>query len=152
MLGHILFFAFLLAAAWLFALLEIHIEGEAGWATSLPTWRWQNRLSRWLLGAREITGYHLYAHLFVALLSHLPYALGFVQPTLAAELRILAFLALFWILEDFLWFVINPGFGLSGFRRDRVPWHADTWWGIMPRDYWIFIPVGIGLYALSWLI
>jgi len=146
-LQHIVFVAYLVGAATLFALLEIQIEGSAGWATGLPTWRWETRWTRWLLGNRAITGYHLYIHLFVTLLAHLPYALGIADFSIPTELRILGFLALFWVLEDFLWFVLNPAYRLAGFRRERVPWHAESWWLFMPRDYWFFVPLGIVLYV-----
>jgi hypothetical protein len=59
---------------------------------------------------------------------------------------------LFWVLEDFLWFVLNPAFGLRRFRRDAIWWHAESWWGFMPRDYWIFTPIAVALFAASWLL
>jgi len=147
---HLLFGVALLAAATVLARLEIEIEGARGWASGLPTWRVENRWTRLLLGSRALTGYHLYLHLFVLLLLHLPFALSLVPPSWAAELRLLAFLVLFWILEDFLWFVLNPRFGLSRFTRAHVWWHAQSWWGFMPREYWIFLPVGLALYLVSW--
>lgn len=147
---HVAFFLVLLLTATVFALLEIEIEGEAGWAVNLPTWRLENHWAHWVLGSRPLTGYHAYVHLFVFLLLHLPYALGFVAPSLQAELRILAFLILFWILEDFLWFVLNPAFGLRKFKREHIWWHAPAWWGFMPREYWLFTPLGVALYVLSW--
>jgi hypothetical protein len=147
-LEHALFTLVLLAASGVFALLEIQIEGPAGWAADLPTWRIQNRWTRLFLGARPITGYHLYFHALILLLLHLPYALG-VAVSLAAELRIIAFYLLFWVLEDFLWFVLNPAYGLDTFRADRIWWHARGWWWFMPRDYWIFGPLGVLCYVLS---
>ena len=45
-----------------FAKLEIAIEGDAGWAENLPTWRIEGH---WLLdifwGGRVMTGYHAWA-------------------------------------------------------------------------------------------
>ncbi|HET9986091.1 MAG TPA: hypothetical protein VFQ38_20995 [Longimicrobiales bacterium] len=150
LMQHLLFAGGLTAAAALFALLEIQIEGREGWAAGLPTWRIRNAWTRRLLGAREVTGYHVYFQLFVLVMAHLPYLVAAVPPSLALELRILAFLILFWVLEDFLWFVFNPAYGLRRFRREEVWWHAATWWGVMPRDYWIFTPIGLALYVWSW--
>lgn len=150
MLPHLLFFTALAIAASLFALLEIQIEGSAGWATALPTWRVQTRWTRAILGSRALTGYHLYVHLFVFLLLHLPFALAPLPPTWSIELRILAFWVLFWVLEDYLWFVFNPEFGVGRFSPTHASWHAPSWWWIMPREYWIFTPVGVALYLLSW--
>jgi hypothetical protein len=147
---HVAFFGTLFAAAAIFALLEIEIEGGSGWASNLPTWRFENRWTRLLLGSRQVTGYHLYVHLFVLILLHLPFALGLSMPGLHAEARILAFLVLFWILEDFLWFVFNPAYGVRRFNPESVWWHAPAWWWIMPREYWIFTPIGLGLYVWSW--
>lgn len=146
---HLWFFAFLLAISVVFALLEIHIEGRDGWAANLPTWRVDNRFTRLVMGGRELTGYHLYVHLFVLLMAHLPYGLGIAPPSWHAEGRIVAFLILFWVMEDFLWFVFNPAFGVRRFRREHVPWHAPAWWWIMPRDYWVFTPLALLLYLWS---
>ena len=145
----LIFFGTVAVAAALFALLEIQIEGSAGWAAELPTWRVENRWTRLLLGARPLTGYHLYVHLFVLLLVHLPFLLHLAPWSWAAELRVIAFLILFWVAEDFLWFVLNPAWGVSRFRREEVWWYAEGWWGLMPRDYWIATPVGVVLYFLS---
>lgn len=144
-----LFAAGVLATAAVFALLEIQIEGSAGWATGLPTWRWENRWTRLLVGARAVTGYHLYVHLFVLLMAHAVFLTGIADFTWRGEARIIAFLIFFWLAEDYLWFVFNPAFGARRFRREHVWWHAPTWWWIMPRDYWIFLPLGALLYLWS---
>ena len=144
-----LFAAGVLATAAVFALLEIQIEGSAGWASNLPTWRWENRWTRLLVGARAVTGYHLYVHLFVLLMAHSAFLAGIAEPSWRGEGRIIAFLVFFWVAEDYLWFVFNPAFGARRFRREHVWWHAPTWWWIMPRDYWIFLPLGAWLYVWS---
>lgn len=147
---HLLFLGFLAGTATVFALLEVQIEGKAGWASGLPTWRVENRWTRLLLGRRAVTGYHLYSHLFVLLLLHLPYALYLVVPGWRYEARIIAFGLFLWIAEDFCWFVLNPAYGLRAFRPEHAWWHAASWWWIMPRDYWLFLGVGILLYLFSW--
>jgi hypothetical protein len=149
MAQHVIFAAALLAAGSVFALLEIQIEGDRGWAAGLPTWRIENTWTRFLLGGRAVTGYHVYFHLLILILTHLPYAMGFIRFSWAAELRILSFVTLLWLVEDFLWFALHPHWGVRGFRRGRIPWHAPHWWWIMPRDYWIAGPAGMALYVLS---
>jgi hypothetical protein len=150
--SHLAFLAYLFLASLVFALLEVQIEGEAGWARDLPTWRYENCITRALLGNRPITGYHLYMHLLVIALVHAPFGLGLLEFSLAGELRILAFLVFFWVVEDFLWFIVNPAWGFRHFRQDRIRWHARHWWGMMPRDYWIFMPIGVVLYIASWIV
>ena len=136
----------LLAAV--FAQVEIQIEGAAGWAANLPTWRVE---SHWLLdcfwGGRPLTGYHVWVFLFMALVFHLPFFLhgrhGF-----RLEFRIVGSLALFWILEDFLWFAFNPAFGLSRFNPTFIPWHHHWILGV-PVDYWVYLVLGALLIWLS---
>jgi hypothetical protein len=143
---HLLFVAAVLVAAGAFAMLEIQIEGEDGWGAALPTWRVENRWTRWFFGGRPFTGYHLWVHVFIVWVVHLPFLLALAPFGWAAEARVLAFLVFFWIAEDFLWFVLNPAFGLRRFRREHIWWHAPGWWWIMPREYWLFAPVGLALY------
>lgn len=148
-MSHALFFLMLGCAALLFALLEVQIEGPHGWAVSLPTWRIENRWTRIFYSSKPLTGYHLYVQLFTLAVVHLPFALATVPFSWRMEARVLSFLVFFWVLEDFLWFLLNPAFGLKRFRAEHIWWHAPTWWWIMPRDYWIFVPVGILLYYAS---
>jgi hypothetical protein len=141
---------FVVALVWLsfcFAEVEIAIEGPHGWATTLPTWRladdhWANVF----LGGKPVTGYHVWVITFVFSMLHFP--LLFVVPTWAIEMQIIAFFCLFWVLEDFLWFVRNPAFGLANFSADKIWWHSK-WWGSAPRDYYVGTAVGCALYAAS---
>lgn len=146
---HLLFAGAVLVAAAVFALLEIEIEGRAGWASDLPTWRVENRWTRWFFGSRALTGYHLYVHLFVLVMVHLPFLLQLTPFSWRGEARIAAFLILFWVVEDFLWFVLNPEFGIHKFDPEHAWWHAPSWWWIAPREYWIFTPIALVLYLLS---
>ena len=150
MMVHLEYVVTLTLAAVAFALVEIQVEGQHGWAAHLPTWRIENRWTRLFCGRRPLTGYHLYAQFFVLVLVHLPFGLGLAPLTLGHEARVLSFLTFFWVLEDFLWFVLNPAFGLKRFRPQHIWWHAPTWWGLMPRDYWLFLPVGFLLYWASY--
>ena len=147
---HALFILALFISATLFALVEIQVEGPNGWAASLPTWRVENRWTRLFYSAKPLTGYHLYTQLFTLAIIHLPFGLGMVPLTWRMEARVLSFFILFWVLEDFLWFLLNPAFGLKRFRPENIWWHAPKWWWIMPRDYWIFTPIGICLYVQSY--
>jgi hypothetical protein len=142
LLGNVLFVVVL---AYFFANAEIQIEGEGGWAANLPTWRIERH---WLLdvfwGGRAMTGYHAWVFSFIAIFFHAPVFFLSVW-SWALEARIMASLMLFWIVEDFLWFVINPAFGLARFRRERVTWHKHWAWGA-PVDYWIFSAVSATLF------
>jgi hypothetical protein len=145
---HAVFFGFLVLAALVFALFEIQIEGRDGWAAKLPTWRVENRLTR-LLTRKPLTGYHLYAQAFLLIVAHAPFGLGLAAWSLRGELRVLAFLLLFWVVEDFLWFLCNREFGLRRFKPQFIARHRDAWWWVAPRDYWVGAPIGLVLYALA---
>src|SRR5262249_31704041 len=131
------------------ARVEIEIEGPNGWAENLPTWRLRNKWTRLCFGDRPITGYHVWAILFVTLLSHLPLAMDWPRWSWHRELQVLAFVILFFVVEDFLWFVLNPAYGVRRFRREHIWWHRDTWWWVMPRDYWLFSTLGVAAYVLA---
>ncbi len=146
MLDHVIFFASLFLTASLFALVEIQIEGPHGWAEKLPTWRVRNWWTRLFFDHRALTGYHVYMLLFVICFAHLAFGLGLADWSARAEMKVLAFLCLFWVLEDFLWFVVNPAFGIRKFRPRHIPWHAPTWWLVVPRAYVIGGALGSVLY------
>lgn len=123
--------------AFFFAKVEIQIEGPHGWAINLPTWRIEQH---WLLdiffGGRPLTGYHAWALPFMLLAFHLPLALLWTW-SWALETRIMAAFMLFWILEDLLWFLLNPAWGWKRFTPGEVRWHKHWFLGL-PTDYWTF--------------
>jgi hypothetical protein len=139
-----------LVLALFFANVEIQIEGAAGWAANLPTWRIEQH---WLLdifwGGRPMTGYHAWLFPCVALFFHFP--LIFMSHfSWQAEARVLACIEIFWITEDFSWFVLNPAYGLEKFTPQFAPWHIH-WWGPAPTDYWMFLGIAVLLFGLSCL-
>lgn len=134
--------------AFIFAKLEIQIEGPHGWAASLPTWRVDKHpLLDWFWGGRPMTGYHAWAFTFVGLAFHTPYLFG-RTPDLPTEAAILGSLMLFWIVEDALWFALNPAFGLRRLNREAVWWHKQ-WIGPVPADYITFTLAAIALLTYS---
>jgi len=145
----IMFIAAVIVCAGFLALLEIQVEGAAGWAENLPTWKISNRVTRLFLGNVPFTGYHLYLSLFTLSFLHLPYLAGITPFSLPSELRLLSFYFFFWVAEDFLWFALNPAFGLRKFRKEHIWWHAGSWWIFMPKLYWILLPAGAVFYFLS---
>lgn len=133
-------------AATIMALLEIQIEGSNGWAGKLPTWRMQNKLTNFLLGNRELTGYFLLWMLLLLLLFHLP--MLFLPWNWHREFLILGLFVLFCLAEDFMWFVLNPAYRLRNFKQENIPWHP-SWLGPLPTFYYIEIAIVISLFILS---
>lgn len=140
---------FVVILAYFFAKVEIHIEGDAGWAANLPTWRIEQH---WLLdlfwGGRAMTGYHAWVFSFIALLFHFPIFL-MAQWSWSIEMRVIASIMLFWIVEDFLWFIINPAFGWKRFDAANVPWHKH-WVAGAPVEYWLFSCLSAALFWFSY--
>jgi hypothetical protein len=140
---------FVLMLGFFFAKLEIAIEGDAGWATSLPTWRIESHWALdWFWGGRAMTGYHAWAFSLVALFFHFPIVFG-GSYSWELEWRALGANMLFWVTEDFLWFVLNPAFGLQRFSKLHAGWHKNWVMGA-PVEYWIFLPAGLALMCLSY--
>ncbi len=141
--------SWIVLTAFFFSEVEIQIEGPAGWASSLPTWRIEKY---WLLdifwGGRPMTGYHAWVFSFMFLVFHLGVFIN-LNWSLRTEARIIASLMLFWIIEDFLWFILNPAFGINNFSQNKIPWHKQ-WFLNIPVDYWTFTIVAAFLMWLSY--
>ncbi|WP_448950529.1 hypothetical protein [Labrys neptuniae] len=141
--------AVVLVLSFFFANVEIQIEGSHGWATSLPTWRIEHH---WLLdifwGSRPMTGYHAWVFPFMAIFFHFPLVFAWTW-SWRLEARVIACIMMFWLSEDFLWFVLNPAFGLARFSPEFVPWHIHWFW-LAPVDYWTMSTAGILLMIWSY--
>lgn len=145
-MNHILFFSFVILVSVLLAKVEIQIEGKDGYAKNLPvTWRTDNKWIRFFFTG---TSYHLYMGLFLLVLVHLPFTTGLTW-TLGKEMLVLSFLAFITVAEDFLWFVLNPDFGIRKYRKEYIPWFQARWFLFTPAWYWYYLPIGILLYYLG---
>lgn len=147
-------FKFLIAFA--LAGLEVEVEGRRGWAAGMPTCRLENRWAVLALkpffGGRPVTLYHCYMFSLVTLMWHIGYVQG-VPMTWANEWRCLSTLFLLCATWDFLWFVLNPAYGLENFRREKVAWHAGRPWvfGLFPIDYAIAFVLSLAFSMLAWV-
>ncbi len=145
MIGHL---AAVVAGAFIWANLEVQIEGPHGWAKNLPTWRVEKHvLLDVFMGGRPLTGFHTWAFSFVAFAFHLP-LLWLGRWTWALECEVLGSLMLFWVVEDFFWFIINPHFGWRRYRKQEVTWHPRWFLGI-PADHWGMIALSVLFLAWS---
>lgn len=141
------FLPFVPLAAFCWAKMEIEIEGEHGWAAKLPTWRIEKHvLLDIFLGGRPLTGYHVWAFAFVFLVFHLPF-FWIGTWSWRAECHVIGAELVFWVIEDFIWFVLNPYYGWSRFRRKEIWWHK-RWFMGMPVDYWAMCAMGYLLLVI----
>jgi hypothetical protein len=140
---------YVFVVACVLAYLEVQIEGPHGWAAALPTWRTTAPGLTWIMGGRPVTGYHVSLVLLLLLLLHWP-AL-FVRWSLLHEIRVLQAFAVLAIVWDFLWFVINPHFGLERYGPETVWWFRRWTLGV-PSDYWVGAFIGLLLWVLPVLL
>ncbi len=146
---HILFLVFVFISSFIFSKVEIAIEGSHGWAENLPTWKLprDHWVSTIFFGNKPATGYHAWVNFFILFFVHIIYL--FQLPTIALELKLISFVIFFWVIEDFLWFVLNPAYGIKNFKKEKIWWHEKNWWWVAPRDYFIFLPIAMLLYYIS---
>ncbi len=138
------FLVFMVFLAFILALWEIQIEGKDGWAAKIPTWRVEKAWVVKLTGGRPLTGYHVFMTVFLIAVVHLP--LFFIGWSWQLESALLGFYVGMVLIEDFLWFVLNPFYGIKSFRKGRIWWHKG-WWGPLPSFYWILIVIcGLLIY------
>ncbi len=131
------FFGFL---ALLIAVVEIESEGRYGWAQKAPTWY---RKTKWFQPGKPMTGYHVALIPTFFLLFHIPFAFG-MEWTLKTEAAALSVYAVWILIEDYLWFVLNPYYGIAGMKK--------AWWHdfrFIPEGMWIMVVLSVGTGIFS---
>jgi hypothetical protein len=103
-------------------------------------------VARHFLGRTRDDRLHAWVFPFIAMFFHFPLFFN-GHFSWRAGFRVLACIMLFWIVEDFLWFVLNPAYGLARFEAAAIPWHTRWLW-FAPVDYWVYSVV---LIALLWI-
>ena len=132
------FFIWMLILAYFHARQEGEIEGKAGWARHLPTFRISTFITKLLLN-KEITGYHIFLLLMFLTIFHVPFL--FIPFTLKIECQILGLMSFYWVIEDFLFFLVNPHYPFKKFLKKNIEWHK-RWFLGLPYTYWWGIIIG----------
>lgn len=140
---------YLMILAMLLAKLELMIEGSRwGWASKLPCWRKTNKFIEFVLG-KDLTGYHVWLLLMFLFIFHGGFL--FIKWTSAKECTLLGLFCIFWILEDWFWFLLNDYYGLKNFKKGRIFWHR-RWFLGLPHSYWGAIILSGCLFLTSYLL
>ena len=116
---------FIAVFAILYSALEIEIEGEdGGWAKNLPTVPSH-------LG--ELTVYHVIMNIIIILV--VVYSTMMISKM---NIWITAYFVIAWFLiEDFIWFVLNPFFTLKKYTKKDIWWHGRQPWFLgIPMHNW----------------
>lgn len=113
------FFFLLLGTLW--AALEVQIEGKNGWAAKIPTTSFFGSHFTW---------YHVIMNLMIFVLVFQVISFSWALPFWLASL---------FFIEDYMWFMINPEYGVSKYSAENIPWHP--WVLYMPIGNWISIMI-----------
>ena len=125
------------------------VDENSGFGKNFPCKKWKLKgILNKITGERPyFTEYHIWMTIFLLSIFHWP--LWFTCWELwRMELFMLGVFWIFLVIEDFLWFVFNPYFGLKRFKPEHIWWHTKWIWKA-PDFYWQFIPLGAGLIVLS---
>ena len=116
------FFFILFGTLW--AALEVQIEGENGWAAKLPTTSFSGTHFTW---------YHVIMNVMVFVLVFKVVSFSWALPFWLASL---------FLIEDYMWFMINPAYGFEKYSAKYVPWHK--WVLKMPLGNWLSFAIMLG--------
>lgn len=105
--------SYIILYATLWSAMEVEIEGpDGGWAKNLPTTQFFNTHFTW---------YHVVMNLIVILTLYR----SFYRNALVTKI----FYTTSWFfIEDYLWFMINPGFGYKKYTKKDIWWHGKQTW------------------------
>ena len=123
--------SFVNAYAVLWSAMEVEIEGvDGGWAKNLPT--------EFCLGTK-FTWYHVIMNSIIGLTMY--YSLKERRMS-----EIVFYTANWFLVEDFMWFMINRGFGWNNYTRKAIWWHGNQPWplGIPLHNY-----IGAGMMVVA---
>lgn len=138
-MGTIVWGLFLAGWAYLFARLEIEIEGPVGWALGAPTFQKRSPIYAAIMGGKVLTGYHRIMFFLPLYLLLGCFALGeYWGVHIASWARLWELLGCFFLVSatwDFMWFPLNPHFGIARFRRGEIHWHKKWLTDRVPQDY-----------------
>jgi len=136
---------FLIVLAFIHAKWEVQIEGKDGWAAKLPCWR-LNVFFRKLLGEKPITGYHTWMIILFQMMFHSTFI--FIDWSISRELLLQGVFLWYTIIEDVIWFIVNPHYTIKKFKKHQIEWHKRWLYGL-PLSYWLFGIIGSCLIWLS---
>ena len=105
------------------------MEGKDGWCKNLPTAK--NVIA-------SFTWYHILMMIIVILI--------FYQTFRGLDIWMVVFyITAFFLIEDFLWFVFNPFYGIKKYKKENIPWHKN-WGAEVPVENFIGLAIFLTTY------
>lgn len=138
---------YILTHATIFSWLEVEMEGKHGWAVNLPTscafggWTWYHIAMNMIVLLTIAGCTQLYDGVFKWNYSK------YVATGVLYVFRV----AVWFCVEDIMWFVINAQYGIRRYTKNDVFWHADKIWflGTILLNWIVLIAaIGIGFIEL----
>lgn len=141
MYGDCINLTFVFLMSFIYALIEIEIEGKNGWMKGIPT----PEIIK--LGNKNMTLYHLY---MLALIIITVIFQNMMVFTLYSFLYSASNVLLVLFLEDILWFIFNPHFTLDKYTKKDIWWHSEQPWYLgMPLHNYILTFIIITLSYIT---
>jgi len=129
---------FIFSYATLYSLLEIELEAKEGWCKNLPT--------PVVLG--NFTLYHILMNIIVIITISKVYIKDITN--IEDVSQAIFYIAAWFLIEDFMWFVLNPFYTLSKYKEDEIWWHARRpWYFGIPEHNLIGLGIMFICYSLS---
>ena len=133
-----IFSIFVVFSAFIYACIEIELEGKNGWAENLETS---------CLGSSKnsLTIYHVFMVIFIVTMFNLAFIFNPSYFSWRNELFVLSLMCIWFLFEDVFWFVLNPYYGFK--HIGDAWWHAK--WHDVPMIYAILPLISFFLAAIS---
>ena len=133
---------FVIITSTIYSLIEIEIEGNAGWCQNLPT----PVVTR--LGSKNMTLYHIYMLLFIVTIVSFQTSLRY---NLYSIIHTMSHIFIFIVLEDTMWFIFNPFYTIDKYSKDKIWWHSNQPWlfGIPSDIYKVVLSILLGSYLTN---
>lgn len=138
-----LFSFFIVFIAFVFAMIEIEIEGKHGWGKTLHTTHLtQNK--------KSLTIYHVLIFVFVFSMFQFGFFIQNNTLTIPHMLYMFSMTLMFFFLEDIIWFILNPHHSIF----NKSEWHATVY--NIPLIYIVLPTISFTIccicnYTMLWL-
>jgi hypothetical protein len=131
------------------AKMERTIESdEGGWGKNLPCKKIEHPILILIIG-KHIMQYHLWMLILFILIFHIPFI--FIDWSIKKELIVLGLYCLYWVIEDFMWFVESKDYGIMKLFKKECEWHKRYTAGL-PRSYFYGLIMGFLLLIIGYFL
>ena len=122
----------------IYSLIEIEIEGPNGWCEKLPTCNFVK------LGSKNMILYHIYMLIYLTITYISMYTFTYNSISIENVCNVVSNISLFLMVEDVLWFSLNPYYTIGKYTKEDITWHSNQPWIFsVPLDNYIILTLHI---------